>query len=90
LDSGGLEAPVAGYERKAKVEGSCSDDAVGHIGHDVAGNGSQGASNVVIERKDFEGRIVAAHDADKPLKCIGGDAPAFDQVHNFNERDGRM
>jgi hypothetical protein len=30
LDSGGLKAAVAGYERKAKMEGSCSDDAVGH------------------------------------------------------------
>ena len=60
LDSSGLEAAVAGDERKTKVEGGCRDDAVGHVGNNVAGNGSQGASDVVIERKDFECGIVLA------------------------------
>jgi hypothetical protein len=38
LESGRLKPAVAGYERKAKVEGSCGDDAVGHVGNNVAGN----------------------------------------------------
>jgi len=38
LDSGGLEAAVAGYERKAEVEGRCGDDTVGHVGNNVARN----------------------------------------------------
>ena len=29
---------VAGYERKLKVEGSCSDNAVRHVGNNVAWN----------------------------------------------------
>jgi len=33
-----LEAAVASDERKAKVGGSCSDDAVGHIGNDTSRN----------------------------------------------------
>jgi len=33
-----LEAAVAGDERKAKVEGSRGDDAVGHVGNKFAGN----------------------------------------------------
>ena len=37
---------------------------------------------------DFEGGIVLAELADNPRECIGGDAPAFDQVNNLNERDG--
>jgi len=36
LDSSGLEAAVAGDERKAKAEGSCCDDAVGHVSNNVA------------------------------------------------------
>ena len=38
LDSGGLEAAVASYERKAEVEGRCGDDTVGHVGNNVARN----------------------------------------------------
>src|SRR6266705_5232658 len=34
LNSGGLKAAVAGDERKAKVEGSCGDDAVRHVRND--------------------------------------------------------
>jgi hypothetical protein len=88
LDSSGLQAAVAGDERKAKMEGSRSDDAIRHVGNCLARNGSQGTSNGVIEWKDFEGWIVSTEFADKPLECIGGNAPAFDQVHNLNQRDG--
>ena len=83
-----MEAAVAGYERKAKVKGSCCNDAVGHVGNNVARNRAQGTSNVVIQWKDCESGIVLAQFADKPLECIGGDAPTFDRVHNLNERDG--
>ena len=38
LDSVGLEAAVAGYERKTGVEGRCGDDRVGHVGNNVARN----------------------------------------------------
>ena len=83
-----MEAAVAGYERNAKVEGSCCDDSVGHIGNKIAGDGSQGASDVVIERKNLKCRVVMAELADNPLERIGGDASAFDQVNNLNEGDG--
>jgi len=84
-----LEATIAGYEREAKMEGSCRDDAIGHVGNNIAGNGSQDASDIVIERENFECGIVLAEFADNPLECIGGDAPSLDQVHHFNERYSR-
>lgn len=33
-----MKAAVAGYEWKAKVQGGCSDDAVGHVRNNVARN----------------------------------------------------
>ena len=36
LESGRLKAAVAGYQREAKVDGSCGDDAVGHVGNDTS------------------------------------------------------
>jgi hypothetical protein len=62
-----LEAAVTSYEREAKMEGSCSDDGVGHVGNSVAGNEPQGASDVVIKRKDFERGSVLAEFADNLL-----------------------
>jgi TPP-dependent indolepyruvate ferredoxin oxidoreductase alpha subunit len=47
LDSGGLEAAVTGDEWQAKVEGGRGDNAVGHVGNNVAGN--------ILERVGYAG-----------------------------------
>ncbi len=57
LDSSGLEATVAGDQREAKVEGSCSDDAVGHVGNNVARNILEYVGYTGIHRCDEQSRI---------------------------------
>ena len=58
LDSSRLEAAVAGYQRKAKMEGRCSNDPVGHVGNNVSWNSPWNASDVGIERHNGESRVV--------------------------------
>jgi len=38
MDSGGLEAAVAGHERKVKMEGRRRNDAVEHVRNNVSRN----------------------------------------------------
>jgi len=52
LDSGGMEAAVAGYEWKAEVEGSCCDDTVGHVGNNVSRNVREGVRYARVHRGD--------------------------------------
>src|SRR5437899_2486468 len=87
LDSGALETAVPRNKWQSKVERSRSDDVVGHIRNDVSRNAPQDARNMGIQWNNGERGIVLAEFSSKPLECIGGNAPAFYEVHNLNERD---
>jgi hypothetical protein len=52
LDSGGLQAAVARYERKAEMQGGGGDDSVGHVWDGFAGNGSESVGNSAIHDRD--------------------------------------
>jgi len=52
LDSGGLEAAISGYKRKAEVQGGGGDDSVGHVGDGFAGNVPESIGNSAIYNRD--------------------------------------
>jgi hypothetical protein len=85
LDSGGLEAAVAGYERKAKAEGSCSDDAVGHVGNNVAGDLRERVGYARIHRSDEQSGVWVSESRTKPLQSVNGKPTSFYQVNRFHE-----
>ena len=78
FDSSGLEATVAGDQREAKVEGSCSDDAVGHIRNDFSRYALQSSSNVGVERNNRKCGILVVQFTREPIERIGVNAPALD------------
>src|SRR5713101_5882270 len=68
FDSSGLETAVAGYEREVKVKGSCSDDAVGHVGNNVARNILERVGYTGIHGCDEESRICISEGRPEPLQ----------------------
>ncbi len=81
-----MKAAVAGYERKAKVEGSCGDNAVGHIGNNVAGNVRERISYAAIYGGDEQPRVWVIESRTKPLQGGKRKPSSFNQVNRFNER----
>jgi hypothetical protein len=86
LDSGGLEAAVAGYERKAKVKGSRSDDAVGHVGNNVSGDTRERVGYAAIHGSDEQSGIWVSESRAKPVQGVSGKPSPFNQVNRFHKR----
>jgi len=87
LDSGGLQATVASDERQAKVDGSCADDAVGHVRNNISRYVPQSRSNVGVERDNLERRILLVQFTHEPAECIGGNTSTLNQGNNLNKRN---
>lgn len=83
-----MEAAVTGDQWQAQAQGCRGDDAIGHVGNNVSRNAPQRASDVGIEWNDCERGSIPAEFSNKSVESIGGNAPAFPQVQNLNERDG--
>jgi hypothetical protein len=57
LDSSRLDTTVAGYQRKAKVESSGGNDAVGHVGNNITGNFRERVGHAGINWGDEKSRV---------------------------------
>jgi hypothetical protein len=61
---------------------------VRRVRNDVSWYRPQRASDILIERKDSERRIVFSKLTGKPVEGIAGDAPALDKRHDLDQRYG--
>src|SRR5208283_3850892 len=88
LDSSGLQTAIAGHKWKAQMEGRCSDDAVRHVGDEIARNTPERSGYLRIHRNYRESGILLTDLNGEPFESIGSDAPTLNQIDNFNEGDG--
>jgi hypothetical protein len=84
LDSSGLEAAVAGDERKAKIEGSCGDDAVGHVGDNVAGNARECIGHASIHGSDEQSGVWVSEGRTKPLQSVKWKPSSFNEINSLD------
>lgn len=84
-----MEAAVAGYGRKAKVEGRGSDDAVGHVGNNVARNVRKRIGYTAVHGGDEQPRVRVSESRTKPLQSVNGKPSSFNPVKRLDEGDRR-